>query len=43
MYPPPLLFNTIDQENVICLADLWVIIHGKVYDLTEFLPEHPGK
>ncbi|KAI9498144.1 FMN-dependent dehydrogenase-domain-containing protein [Zychaea mexicana] len=22
--------------------DLWVIIHGKVYDLTNFLPEHPG-
>ncbi|CAG8692154.1 4367_t:CDS:2, partial [Ambispora leptoticha] len=22
--------------------DCWVIIHGKVYDLTAFLPEHPG-
>ncbi|KAI9475878.1 MAG: FMN-dependent dehydrogenase-domain-containing protein [Benjaminiella poitrasii] len=22
--------------------DVWVIIHGKVYDLTQFLPEHPG-
>ncbi|KAK5998231.1 L-lactate dehydrogenase (cytochrome) [Cladobotryum mycophilum] len=20
----------------------WVIVHGKAYDLTEFLPEHPG-
>ncbi|KAI9301928.1 FMN-dependent dehydrogenase-domain-containing protein [Cunninghamella echinulata] len=22
--------------------DLWVILHGKIYDLTKFLPEHPG-
>ncbi|CAG8632459.1 8302_t:CDS:2, partial [Racocetra fulgida] len=22
--------------------DCWVIIHGKVYDVTNFLPEHPG-
>ncbi|CAG8593460.1 17203_t:CDS:1 [Funneliformis caledonium] len=22
--------------------DCWVIIHGKVYDLSNFLPEHPG-
>jgi L-lactate dehydrogenase (cytochrome) len=22
--------------------DLWLIVHGKVYDLTEFAPEHPG-
>ncbi|KAI8064581.1 FMN-dependent dehydrogenase-domain-containing protein [Gongronella butleri] len=22
--------------------DVWVILHGKVYDLTKFLPEHPG-
>jgi L-lactate dehydrogenase (cytochrome) len=22
--------------------DCWVIIHGKAYDLTAFLPEHPG-
>jgi len=20
----------------------WVVVHGKVYDVTEFLPEHPG-
>lgn len=24
------------------LQDCWVIIHDKVYDLTKFLPEHPG-
>ncbi|KAI8328709.1 hypothetical protein BC941DRAFT_363523 [Chlamydoabsidia padenii] len=22
--------------------DLWIVLHGKVYDLTEFLPDHPG-
>ncbi|CCL99242.1 uncharacterized protein FIBRA_01257 [Fibroporia radiculosa] len=22
--------------------DCWIIVHGKVYDVTEFLPEHPG-
>ncbi|KAG9749517.1 hypothetical protein KCU75_g13806, partial [Aureobasidium melanogenum] len=20
----------------------WVIVHGRAYDVTEFLPEHPG-
>ena len=20
----------------------WVIIHGRAYDVTEFMPEHPG-
>ena len=23
-------------------SDCWTVIHGKVYDLTTFLPEHPG-
>ena len=22
--------------------DCWLVIHGKVYDVTEFLPDHPG-
>lgn len=25
-----------------CKDDCWVIIHGRAYDVTEFLPEHPG-
>jgi cytochrome b involved in lipid metabolism len=23
-------------------GDVWVVIEGKVYDLTAFLPDHPG-
>ncbi|EPT00384.1 hypothetical protein FOMPIDRAFT_1023784 [Fomitopsis schrenkii] len=23
-------------------TDCWIIVHGKVYDVTDFLPEHPG-
>ena len=23
-------------------GDLWIIVHGKVYDLTQFATEHPG-
>eukprot|EP00743_Colponemidia_sp_Colp-15_P006279 GILK01006755.1.p1 GENE.GILK01006755.1~~GILK01006755.1.p1 ORF type:complete len:471 (-),score=82.87 GILK01006755.1:292-1704(-) len=24
------------------VEDCWVVIHGKVYDVTQFLPDHPG-
>ncbi|KAI8393625.1 FMN-dependent dehydrogenase-domain-containing protein [Radiomyces spectabilis] len=30
----------VSQHNT--KEDLWVIIHDKVYDLTQFLPDHPG-
>ncbi|KAI9568876.1 glyoxylate dehydrogenase [Boletus coccyginus] len=23
-------------------SSCWIVVHGKVYDVTEFLPEHPG-
>ena len=23
-------------------TDCWVVVHGKVYDITSFLAEHPG-
>lgn len=35
-----LTLQEVEQHNT--KDDLWVIIHGKVYDLTKFLPEHPG-
>lgn len=40
-----------EQRNDIDLAvvqqhnarnDCWIVLHGKVYDVTAFLPEHPG-
>lgn len=27
------------HDNV---KDLWLIIHGKAYDMTDFAPDHPG-
>lgn len=23
-------------------SDLWIIVHGNVYDVSSFVPEHPG-
>ncbi|KAK2737822.1 hypothetical protein FQN57_007380 [Myotisia sp. PD_48] len=36
----PLTGAHIAQHN--SAKSCWVIIHGKAYDVTEFLPEHPG-
>ena len=22
--------------------DIWIVVNGKVYDVTDFAPEHPG-
>ena len=24
------------------LDDVWIVVDGEVYDMTEFAPEHPG-
>jgi len=23
-------------------GDLWIVVHGKVYDVSDFMDEHPG-
>ncbi|XP_077227720.1 cytochrome b5, seed isoform-like [Tasmannia lanceolata] len=49
--PPPWGFLQMAENKAFTLSqvsvhsskqDCWVIIHGKVYDVTKFLEEHPG-
>ncbi|KAF3908717.1 hypothetical protein ABW20_dc0103449 [Dactylellina cionopaga] len=40
MVSAPLTGDEIAKHN--SADSCWVIIHGKAYDVTEFLPEHPG-
>jgi len=37
---PKLTMNDVEQHNT--EEDCWIAIHGKVYDLTEFVEEHPA-
>jgi predicted heme/steroid binding protein len=37
-----IFINKVLADQHLLLDDIWVIVHGKVYDLTQFLPEHPG-
>ncbi|ORY98402.1 cytochrome b5-like heme/steroid binding domain-containing protein [Absidia repens] len=36
------VFSTADVNAHQSRGDLWVVVHNKVYDITEFVVEHPG-
>ncbi|KAI8063160.1 cytochrome b5 [Gongronella butleri] len=36
------VFSTADVKAHNSKSDLWVVIHNKVYDITQFVLEHPG-
>ncbi|KAJ7437799.1 FMN-dependent dehydrogenase-domain-containing protein [Mycena galericulata] len=40
MTPSPISGKTVAQHN--SRESCWIIVHGQVYDVTEFLDEHPG-
>ncbi|KAI9246512.1 cytochrome b5-like heme/steroid binding domain-containing protein [Phascolomyces articulosus] len=35
-------FSTADVAKHNSKSDLWLVIHNKVYDITQFVQEHPG-
>ncbi len=39
---PPALLSGADVAKHASRDSCWVIIHGRAYDVTDFLPEHPG-
>ncbi|GAX76504.1 hypothetical protein CEUSTIGMA_g3949.t1 [Chlamydomonas eustigma] len=39
---PDKVFGVADLKNHTSEKSCWIVVHGKVYDVTEFLEEHPG-
>ncbi|KAJ1731664.1 Cytochrome b5 [Coemansia sp. RSA 1939] len=35
-------FNAEEISKHYTRDDIWIVVHGKVYDVTKFLDEHPG-
>lgn len=40
--PPPQLITLEEVSKHATGKDCWMVIHGKVYNVTDFLDEHPG-
>ncbi|XP_073386398.1 cytochrome b5 isoform X2 [Physcomitrium patens] len=38
----PKVFSLKEVEQHVAQDDCWMIIHGKVYDVTTFMDDHPG-
>jgi cytochrome b involved in lipid metabolism len=39
---PDKMFAIADLKNHTSEKSCWIVVHGKVYDVTDFLEEHPG-
>jgi len=38
----PRMYTIDEVEEHATPGDCWLIVHGKVYDVTSFVPSHPG-